>query len=177
MDRIDVALLLLRVVLGGVMVVHGLNHAFGGGRLPGAARWFESLGLRHGMVQAVMSAIVEVVAGASLILGFLTPFSSAAVIAVMLVAGVVAHRRNGFFVFKDGYEYVLVLAVVAAVVAIAGPGVASIDAALGIVVAGGWGALIAIGVGVVAVAGLLTATYRPRSEAQAESSDTARESA
>ena len=71
----------------------------------------------------------------------------------------------------------LVLAVVAAVVAIAGPGVVSIDAALGIVVAGGSGALVAIGLGVVAVAGLLAATYRPGSDVHAEPSNTARESA
>ena len=32
-------------------------------------------------------------------------------ISVMLVAGLLAHRENGFFVFRDGYEYVLVLAV------------------------------------------------------------------
>jgi uncharacterized membrane protein YphA (DoxX/SURF4 family) len=36
-NRIDVALLILRLVIGGVMIMHGLNHAFGGGRLPGAA--------------------------------------------------------------------------------------------------------------------------------------------
>jgi putative oxidoreductase len=79
----------------------------------------------------------------------------------MLVAGVVAHRRNGFFVFKDGYEYVLVLAVGAVSVAIAGPGRISVDSALGIVVAGGWGALIAAGLGILGVALLMVATYRP----------------
>jgi putative oxidoreductase len=171
MDRIDVALLILRLMIGGVMIVHGLNHAFGGGRLPGAARWFESLGLRHGMMQAAMSAIVEVVAGTGLALGMLTPLSAAAVVGVMLVAGVVAHRRNGFFVFKDGYEYVLVLALGAIVIAIAGPGAASVDATLGIVVAGGWGALIAAGLGILGVALLLGATYRPQAKGASASSE------
>ncbi|GAA5063593.1 putative oxidoreductase [Thermocatellispora tengchongensis] len=161
MDRIDAALLVLRLVIGGVVVVHGLNHAFGGGRLPGAARWFESLGLRHGMAQAAMSAVMEVVAGVGLVIGLLTPIAAAAVIGVMLVAGVVAHRRNGFFVFRDGYEYVLVLGLGALVVAIAGPGGVSLDAALGIVVAGGWAALIAAGLGIAGAATLLAATYRP----------------
>ncbi|OLT23110.1 DoxX family protein [Pseudonocardia sp. CNS-139] len=161
MDRVDAAMLLLRLVVGGVMVVHGLNHAFGGGRLAGAARWFESLGLRHGLLQAAMSATVEVVAGVGLVLGLFTPFSAAAVVGVMLVAGVVAHRRNGFFVFRDGYEYVLVLALAAVVVALAGPGALSVDAALGIVVAGSWGVLIACGLGLVGVVALLGVTYRP----------------
>jgi putative oxidoreductase len=172
MNRIDVALLILRLVIGGVMIVHGLNHAFGGGRLPGAARWFESLGLRHGMMQAAMSAIVEVVAGLGLALGLFTPFSAAGVVGVMLVAGVVAHRRNGFFAFRDGYEYVLVLALGAVVIAIAGPGAASVDAALGIIVAGGWGALAAGGLGIAGVALLLGTAYRPqevREPAPAES--------
>jgi putative oxidoreductase len=167
MERVDAALLVLRLVVGGVLVVHGLNHAFGGGRLPGAARWFESLGLRHGMAQAAMSAIVEVTAGVGLAAGLLTPFAAAAGIGVMAVAGVVAHRRNGFFVFKDGYEYVLVLGLAALVVAVAGPGAASLDAALGTVIAGGWGALIAGGLGIGGAAVLLGATYRPRSAGRA----------
>lgn len=161
MDRMDVAVLLLRLVVGGVMVAHGLNHAFGGGRLPGAARWFEGLGLRHGRIQAAMSALVEVGSGIALVLGLLTPLAAAAVVGVMGVAGVVAHRRNGFFVFKDGYEYVLVLALCAVVVAIAGPGAVSLDAAWGITISGVVGGLVAVGLGVLGVAALLGATYRP----------------
>lgn len=160
-DRVDAALLLLRVVVGGVVLVHGLNHAFGGGRLPGAARWFESLGLRHGMMQAAMSSIVEIGAGALIALGFLTPLSAAAVVGVMVVAGLIAHRPNGFFVFKDGYEYVLVLGLAAVVIALAGPGAYSLDALVGLSVPGGWAALIAAGLGAGSAAALLLATYRP----------------
>ncbi|MBN9109408.1 MAG: DoxX family protein [Pseudonocardia sp.] len=154
-------MLLLRLVVGGVLVVHGLNHAFGGGRLPGAARWFEGLGLRHGIVQATMSAVTEVVAGVGILLGLATPLSAAAAVGVMAVAGVVAHRRNGFFVFRDGYEYVLVLALCAVVLAWTGPGALSLDAALGVSIAGVWAALFAAGLGVIGAAGLLLLTYRP----------------
>src|SRR6516165_7066990 len=111
MNQVDVALLILRVLIGVTMVIHGLNHAFGGGRIAGAARWFESLGLRHGKVQAAMSAGVEVAGGFGMAVGFLTSLSAAALIGVMLVAGITAHRKNGFFVFRDGYEYVLFIAV------------------------------------------------------------------
>lgn len=164
MDRVDAALLLLRLVVGGVLVVHGLNHAFGGGGLRGAARWFESLGLRYGMVQAAMSAIVEVIAGVGLVVGFLTPLAAAAAVGVMLVAGVIAHRPHGFFVFKDGYEYVLVLGLSAVVIALAGPGDASLDALFGLSVTGAWATLIAVGLGAGGGAALLLATYRPRRE-------------
>jgi putative oxidoreductase len=167
-DRVDAALLLLRLVVGGVLVVHGLNHAFGGGRLTGAARWFESLGLRHGMIQAAMSAIVEIGAGALLVLGLLTPVSAAAIVGVMVVAGIIAHRPNGFFIFKDGYEYVLVLGLSAVGIALAGPGSISLDALFGLSVSGAWALVIAAGLGVGGGAVLLLATYRPRREIGAE---------
>ena len=80
----------------------------------------------------------------------------------MLIAGLLAHRLNGFFVFKDGYEYVLVLAVVSLSLAVLGPGRASLDDAAGITITGWAGGGIALGVAVVATAGLLATFYRPQ---------------
>ena len=71
-----------------------------------------------------------------LIVGLVTPLACAAVISVMLIAGLLAHRRNGFFVFRDGYEYVLVLSAVCLALAMLGPGRASLDNAAGIAVTG-----------------------------------------
>ncbi|MFF2511343.1 DoxX family protein [Streptomyces sp. NPDC058086] len=162
MSDADVAaLLLVRVVLGIVMIAHGLNHWRGGGRIAGTARWFTGLGLRSGTLQAWMSVVTEVGAGALLIAGLLTPLACAAVISVMLVAGVLAHRPNGFFVFKEGYEYVLVLAVVALALAVLGPGRLSVDHAGDIAVTGWAGGGIALGVAVAATAGLLGVFWRP----------------
>ena len=161
MGRVDAALLILRVLIGGTMVIHGLNHAFGGGRIAGAARWFESLGLRHGKVQAAMSATVEVSAGLGMASGFLTFLSAAAIAGVMVVAGVTAHRKNGFFIFRDGYEYVVFIAIASLVIATAGPGRISIDHLIGVNV-GGWlgaGLLVVLAVG--GSGALLGATYRP----------------
>ncbi|MEU2738364.1 DoxX family protein [Streptomyces sp. NPDC007095] len=155
------ALLLVRVVLGIVMIAHGLNHWRGGGRIEGTARWFTGLGLRSGTLQAWMSVVTEVGAGALLIAGLLTPLACAAVISVMLVAGVLAHRPNGFFVFKEGYEYVLVLAVVSLALAVLGPGRLSADHAGDIEVTGWAGGGIALGVAVAATAGLLGVFWRP----------------
>lgn len=159
---IDIALLLVRLVVGGTMILHGVNHWVGGGRIEGTARWFGGLGLRQPTLQAWLSVVTEIGAGVLLVVGLLTPFAGAAVISVMLVAGLLAHRRNGFFVFKDGYEYVLVLAVVSLALGMLGPGRVSIDAAAGIELSGWTGGGIALGVGVLATAGLLALFWRPR---------------
>ncbi|KKD09166.1 DoxX family protein [Streptomyces sp. WM6386] len=157
----DFALLLIRLVLGVVMIAHGLNHWRGGGRIEGTARWFTGLGLRNGTLQAWMSVVTEIGAGALLVLGLFTPLACAAVVSVMLVAGLLAHRRNGFFVFKEGYEYVLTLAVVALALAVLGPGGVSVDEASGIDVTGWAGGVLALGVAALATAGLLAVFWRP----------------
>jgi putative oxidoreductase len=160
-DPQNVALLLVRLVIGVVMIAHGRNHWLGGGKIAGTARWFGGLGLRQPRLQAWMSVVTELGAGALLVLGLLTPLACAATISVMLVAGLLAHRPNGFFVFRDGYEYVLTLAVACLALAMLGPGRYSVDAAAGIAVTGWAGGGIALGIGVVATAGLLATFYRP----------------
>ncbi|MGW0020849.1 DoxX family protein [Rhodococcus sp. NPDC003382] len=164
MDPTDVALLLVRLVLGATMIAHGVNHWVGGGRIAGTARWFSGLGLRNGTLQAWISVVVEIGAGVLVILGLLTPLACAAVISIMLVAGLLAHRPNGFFVFKEGYEYVLVLGVVALALAMIGPGEIAIDSAADIAIVGWTGGAIALGVGVVATAGLLATFWRPQKQ-------------
>jgi putative oxidoreductase len=160
-----VALLLLRVVVGLTMIAHGTNHWRGGGRIEGTARWFSGLGLRYGRLQAWMSVVTEIGAGMLLVIGLLTPLACAAVISVMLVAGLLAHRPNGFFVFREGYEYVLVLSVISVALAALGPGRLSVDAAAGIAVTGWAGGGLALGVAGVATTGLLAAFWRPQKHA------------
>ena len=169
-----VALLLVRAVVGITMIAHGYNHWRGGGRIAGTARWFSGLGLRHGTLQAWLSVVTEIGAGTLLVAGLLTPLACAAVISVMLVAGLLAHRPNGFFVFKEGYEYVLLLSVVSLALATLGPGRLSVDAATGISVTGWAGGGIALGVAVVATAGLLVTFWRPQPEAGADARRTSR---
>lgn len=157
----DLVLLVVRVTVGVIMIAHGLNHWRGGGKIAGTAGWFESLGLRHGVLQAWTSVVVEIGAGVLLVLGLVTPLAAAAVVSVMLVAGLLYHRDKGFFIFKEGYEYVLLVGVVAAALGALGPGSASVDEAAGIAVTGWTGLLVAVGVGVGGTAGLLAATWRP----------------
>lgn len=127
-------ILVLRVGIGLALAAHGYNKFFGGGRIPGTARWFESIGMRKGTgrVCAVMAASTELGCGLLMALGLLTPLAAAGMISVMIVAGWVVHRPNGFFSAKNGYELNFVFALAALSVATVGPGRYSIDHLLGI---------------------------------------------
>ncbi len=158
------------MVVGVTMIMHGYNHWRGGGKIAGTARWFSGLGLKYGELQAWMSVVTEIGAGSLLVLGLATPLAGAAVMSVMLVAGLLAHRKNGFFVFKDGYEYVLLIGVVCLMFGALGPGRFSVDYAAGIQVTGWAGIGVVLGVAVVATAGLLATFYRPAPKAPATGS-------
>jgi putative oxidoreductase len=160
MTSIDIALLLVRLVLGVTMIAHGWNHGWGGGGIEGTTRWFAGVGLRPARMHALASILVEITAGAAILLGLFTPLAAAAVIGVMAVAGVAVHRSNGFFVFRDGYEYVLFVAVAALAVAIAGPGRLSVDELIDLRLTGLVGGLIAM-VGLLGAAVLLAVSWRP----------------
>lgn len=123
----DVGLLILRLVLGVTLAAHGYNKFFGGGRIPGTARWFESIGMKPGKFHATVAATTELAAGLGLAAGLLTPIPAAGFVALMLVAAWTVHRANGFFIVKEGWEYNLVLAVSAIAVAALGPGRLSLD--------------------------------------------------
>jgi putative oxidoreductase len=170
MSRTDVALLVIRLTVGLTLLVHAYNHAFGPGGLDGTARWFAGLGMRRPKLQAVLSAAVEAAAGAGVAAGFLTPIAAGALAGVMIVAGWTAHRKNGFFVFRDGYEYVLVIGLTAAALGIAGPGKLSVDHVLGLDGRlSGW-----IGLAIIVVAGVggavaqLLTFWRPATPSVAE---------
>jgi putative oxidoreductase len=169
MEHVDLGLLVLRLALGLTVAAHGLNKFFGGGRLPGTARWFESMGVRPGRPNAVLAASTEVVAGLGMAAGLFTPLSAAGIVALMLVAIVVSHRNNGFFIFRpgEGWEYCAVLALAAFSVATIGAGEWSLDHALDLDVEGWWGAGIAAGVGVAGAALQLALCYRPPTPAPA----------
>jgi putative oxidoreductase len=55
------------------MIAHGVKHARS---LAGTARWLESIGFRKPRLQARLSAVVEIGAGAALIAGAATPLSA-----------------------------------------------------------------------------------------------------
>jgi putative oxidoreductase len=161
----DLSLLVLRVALGIVFIAHGYNHVFRGGKIAGTARWFESLGMRPGILHAWVASVTELGAGVLLIAGFLTPLACAGVIGTMLVALITNHLRNGFFIFRpgEGYEYVLTLILAAIGLSGAGPGGWSLDYAAGVFDPPGW---LGLGIAVIAGAGgallTLATSWRPK---------------
>jgi putative oxidoreductase len=164
MTPYDVGLLILRLVLGVTLAAHGYNKFFGGGRIPGTARWFESIGMKPGKFHATVAATTEMSAGLGLAAGLLTPIPAAGFVSLMIVAAWTVHRHNGFFIVKEGWEYNLVLAVGAVVVATLGPGALSLDWLIFGVnnPLNGWnGLLISVALGVAGAIGQLLIFYRP----------------
>lgn len=160
----DMSLFILRVGLGVVFIAHGYNHVFGGGKIAGTGRWFESLGMRPGALHAWTASITELGAGVLLVLGLVTPLACAGVIGTMTVAWITNHRRNGFFIFRpgEGYEYVMMLSLAAIGLAGVGPGGWSLDSVLHWFDPPGWlGLGIAVIAGVGGAGSLLAIFWRP----------------
>jgi putative oxidoreductase len=159
----DTILLILRVVAGVTLFLHGFNKVFRGGKIAGTTGWFESLGMRPARLNAWAAACTELGAGALLALGLLTPFAAAGLIGIMVVAARTDHRGS-FFMFKNGWEYVMVLGFLGWGIAALGPGRYSLDHVFGIAddLTKDWrGAIIAGVLGILAGVGTLAAFHRP----------------
>jgi putative oxidoreductase len=164
-EGINAGVFVLRVAVGIVMLAHGYNHIWGGGRIEGTARWFESLGMRPGILHAWLASLTELGAGAMLIVGFLTPLAAAGVVGVMLVALITNHLRNGFFIFRpgEGYEYVLTLLLTGLAIAGIGAWEWSIDDSIDSTWLYGWkGIAIAVVAGIGGAIALLAVYWRPQ---------------
>ncbi|MFL6238439.1 MAG: DoxX family protein [Actinomycetes bacterium] len=152
----DTAMLVLRLVVGGLFVGHGLQKMFGwfgGPGLDGMAGALDSMGYRPAKRHALLAATTEVGGGALLVLGLFTPLAAAAIIGMMLNATLAVHRQNGLWVTNNGFEYPLVLGAAAFAIALCGAGAVSIDGAAGWNLSGWWGVLallvgLAVGFGV-----------------------------
>jgi len=172
-DGIGVARLLLRGVIGGTMVAHGVRH---GRTLDGTAQWFASIGFRQPGLQAAASAAVEIGSGAALLTGTATPVAASAVVGIMAVAARTVHLPNGFFVVSEGYEYVLNLGTASVALAALGPGRFSVDRLLGLDgrLTAAQRTALAAGLGLAAAAAQLAAFWRrPQPPAPPEAQESA----
>ena len=163
----DVGLLILRAVVGALFVGHGaqkLFGSFGGYGIEGTGGFMSSLGYRNGRAMAKLTGLAEFGSGALLMLGFLTPFATAAIIGVMLNAIIAVHAPKGMWNPEGGMEYPIVLSTIAATLAFAGPGAYSIDAALDLGLAGNTWGLSAILLGT--ISGSIVAMSRRPAPAQ-----------
>jgi putative oxidoreductase len=168
-DQWNLALLILRVVTGLMIIAHGYNHIFRGGKIHGTGRWFASLGMKPGLLHAWLASATELSCGVLLLLGLLTPIAAGGVLGVMLVAWITAHRKNGFFIFRpgQGWEYVAYIAFVCIAIGTFGAGEWSLDDAFDITYSDWMGLIATLVTGVGGAAVLLGVFYRPEPEASA----------
>ena len=130
----DLALLVLRLVVGVLFAGHGaqkLFGVFGGGGLEGTTGMFDSIGLRPGWLHARAAGTAEFLGGLLIAFGLFTPFAAAALIAVMTAAVATVHVKNGIWNTNQGYEYNLVMAASVFALSGIGAGAWSLDNAFG----------------------------------------------
>jgi putative oxidoreductase len=133
----DLALLLLRVVIGGVVMPHGLlklGLVGKGGSIAGVAGWFNSMGLRPGMFWAYVAVLAEFGGGLLTVLGLGGPIGPGVLAGDLVVVTIVAHWSQGFWAGggKVGWEFPLPLAAGGLAIALAGNGAWSLDRLLGL---------------------------------------------
>jgi len=122
----DLALLLLRLALGAVMWAHGaqkLLGLFGGHGPQGFVHLVGTLGLPPSLAWLVIA--VEFFGGIAIVLGVLSRLAALGFAVEMAVAIAKVHWANGFFTngaHGPGYEFPLVLGVLAFVLLLTGPG-------------------------------------------------------
>jgi putative oxidoreductase len=105
------------MIAGAIFAAHGSQKLFGTFHGPGLSAWIGMMG-----VIGYPVAIGEFFGGIGLFFGFLTRFSAASIILIMLGAISMVHFKNGFFLEKGGFEYPLALIGLLLPILIAGPG-------------------------------------------------------
>lgn len=132
-SAVDVALLVVRVIVGIIFVAHGAQKLLGVFGGPGLAALVQPPPNGMGLLGYPVT-IGEFFGGLGLIVGFLSRFSAASLIVIMLGAIGLVHGQHGFFLghaptdtlATSGFEYCLALIGLLAPILIAGPGKFSI---------------------------------------------------
>ena len=135
MTAIDLALLIVRVVLGVIFIIHGGQKLFGwygGPGMKGMTQWLGSMGVAHPTLFAGMATLSEFGGGLLVLVGLLTPLAAAFIVSTMVVAIVFAHAKNGFLNSNHGYEFNLSLIALALALMLSGAGTISLDRLLGL---------------------------------------------
>lgn len=131
---LGIACVVLRVVLGLIMIPHGMQKlfgVFGGPGLEGTAAFFAKIGLTPGGFWAWVAALVEFGGGILLVIGFLTRVAAFFLAVQMCVAILKVHVPK-FFASEGGMEFALALAAMAVAVVLLGGGPLSVDRSIGL---------------------------------------------
>jgi putative oxidoreductase len=135
---VNLALLILRLVVGLTLIFHGTQKLFGwfgGSGLTQVMQGFTKQGFKPAWLWVGLVILGEVGGGLSVATGFLTPLGAAGIFGAMFMATFKSHWKKGFFASRGGYEYTLVLLTVSFALGLIGPGNYSLDALFGIVAA------------------------------------------
>jgi putative oxidoreductase len=130
----DLAQVLLRVALGGILIPHGMQKLFGtfaGLGISGNAALFDKLGYAPGMFWGTLVGCTEFIAGILLVLGLFTRPAALAVVIFMINAVYFTSKAGGFFWTTRGSEFSILILVVAFYLFIRGSGPWSLDRRIG----------------------------------------------
>jgi putative oxidoreductase len=114
----DLALLVLRIVLGVIMIYHGWPKLTD---LGGVIQGFSSMGIPLPALAAVFATVVEVFGGLLILVGAFTDIAGLLFVIDMLGAITFVHAKRGFG-GEGGVEFPLALLAMALAVALMGPG-------------------------------------------------------
>jgi len=131
----DAALLIVRLLIGLGLAAHGAQKLFGwfgGYGLAGTGGYFEGLGFKPGKLFAGAAGLGEMTGGLLVALGLFGALGPAIVLAVMLVAVLTVHVKNGFFTANNGWELPALYIGGAFALPFVGFGAYSLDRALGL---------------------------------------------
>lgn len=123
---VDVSLLLVRIIVGVIFAAHGAQKLFGAFGGMGLAKTVETMTENMGNVLPYLVIIGEFFGGIGLICGFLSRFSAASLIVIMIGAIAMVHGKNGFFLKDSGFEYNIALIGLLIPILLCGPGAISI---------------------------------------------------
>ena len=170
----SLAVLILRLALGGLLSGHGAQKLFGhfeGPGLEGTSGWMESIGLRPGRLWAVLAGLSEFGGGILMVLGLLNPIGPLGAIGSMVMATVKVHSDKPIWVTEGGAELPVTNMAIATALMLNGPGKYSLDRALGI----RWPRWLVAIIGLVIIALTVVVSTRSAPPPQESEEDEARE--